>query len=215
MLPAVEGVTGPGATAGGLWHMREAQARQGSFDGLSSARSCWVLLGSPLVPRRPRQRTGRPLIECPLARAIVGGQRVGSIPKRGVPLDGRRRLEGPGRLQRNRAQGQHWHRALGRTSGAVRGLSAARTFAVLPLFCLVVGGSSPWERRAGPGREGTPRGRSNGGCCRSHIRAERGWGSRLRQMTDRLAHTNLFPERLHCKSSGAECLAHVRQRARR
>ena len=117
MLPAVEGVTGPGATAGGLWHMREAQARQGSFDGLSSARSCWVLLGSPLVPRRPRQRTGRPLIECPLARAIEGGQRVGSIPKRGVPLDGRRRLEGPGRLQRNRAQGQHPHRALGRTSG--------------------------------------------------------------------------------------------------
>ena len=58
--------------------------------------SCWVLLGSPLVPRRPRQRTGRPLIECPLARAIEGGQRVGSIPKRGVPLDGRRRLEGPG-----------------------------------------------------------------------------------------------------------------------
>jgi hypothetical protein len=42
---------------------------------------------------------------------------------------------------------------------------------VLPPFCLVVGGSSPWERRAGPGREGTPRGRSNGGCCRSHIRA--------------------------------------------
>jgi len=63
-----------------------------------------------------------------------------------------------------------------------QGLGAARPrLAVLPLFCLVVGGSSPRERRAGPGREGTPRGRSNGGCCRSHIRAEHGSGWRVRQ----------------------------------
>ena len=107
----------------------------------------------------------------------------GRLQEHPLPIDGEERLQGlslprPAALSRAglsafvlRRQRRRVPQAPEQRGGGL-GQQVCTRALVLPPFCLVVGGSSPWERRAGPGREGTPRGRSNGGCCRSHIRSE-------------------------------------------